>query len=149
EDDVAPFDSVPGVGFDTSPAAAAIVPPAGSIAGAGPVLLVDPAQNNAFRAINRAWRQGASVGRAGAKYAIAGLSEAAQTSLAHSLALTAERIADARTDPMRNPRIGLYQPWSGSMDEGWTRWILEQYGFPFVTLHPEDFHKPLADRVDV
>ena len=27
------------------------------------------------------------------------------------------------------PRVGLYKPWAASMDEGWTRWILEQYGF--------------------
>lgn len=25
------------------------------------------------------------------------------------------------------------------MDEGWTRWVLERYGFSFVTLRPEDF----------
>ena len=35
-DDAAPFDSVPGAGFDSSPLAAAIVPPAGKITGIGP-----------------------------------------------------------------------------------------------------------------
>lgn len=35
------------------------------------------------------------------------------------------------------------------MDEGWTRWILEQYGFDFVSLHPEDFHAPLRNKIDV
>ena len=35
------------------------------------------------------------------------------------------------------------------MDEGWTRWVLEQYGFSFVAVHPEDFKTPLADRIDV
>ena len=35
--DAAAFDSVPGAGFDTSPAAAAIVPPAGRVSGSGPV----------------------------------------------------------------------------------------------------------------
>ena len=52
--DAAPFDSVPGTGFDANPAAAAIVPPPGRITGSGASLAVDPAQNNAFRAINRA-----------------------------------------------------------------------------------------------
>ena len=27
------------------------------------------------------------------------------------------------------PRVGLYKPWLASMDEGWTRFILEQHGF--------------------
>jgi hypothetical protein len=31
--------------------------------------------------------------------------------------------------PVRPPRVGLYKPWTASMDEGWTRWLLEQYGF--------------------
>ena len=35
------------------------------------------------------------------------------------------------------------------MDEGWTRWVLEQYGFEYVTLRPEDFASPLANKVDV
>src|SRR5262249_17999624 len=60
--DPSPFDSVPGIGFDDSPDAAAIAPPAGRITGMGPTLAIDPAQNNAYRAINRAWAQGATVG---------------------------------------------------------------------------------------
>jgi hypothetical protein len=150
--DAAPFDSVPGIGFDSSPAAAAIVPLAGRIIGSGSTLLVDPAQNNAFRAVNRAWKQGAGValtpGTSGARYAITGMSEAAQAEMVKDLALAAER-STAGVTPMRKPRIGLFQPWSGSMDEGWTRWLLEQYDFEFVVLRPEDFRKPLAGQVDV
>jgi hypothetical protein len=29
------------------------------------------------------------------------------------------------------PRIGVYKPWTASMDEGWTRWVLEQFGIPY------------------
>ena len=35
------------------------------------------------------------------------------------------------------------------MDEGWTRWVLEQYGFDYVTLRPADFKSPLTGKVDV
>ena len=44
--DAAPFDSVPGAGFDTDPSSAAIVPPPGKVTGSGPALSLDPAQNN-------------------------------------------------------------------------------------------------------
>jgi hypothetical protein len=151
--DPAPFDSVPGVWFDSSSSAAAIVPLAGKISGSGTALAVDPAENNAFRAITRAWKLGAGVQFAagapgvGARYIITELPDAAQSDLVKSLALVAERTA-ASGAAMKKPRIGLFQPWSGSMDEGWTRWLLEQYGFEFVSLHPEDFHAPLRDKVD-
>jgi hypothetical protein len=154
--DASPFDSIPGVGFDMSPASAAIVPPKGILAGSGPSLAVNPAQNNAFRAINRAWKSGASVqlvaGKAGtgARYVIGGLAESAQADLVESLALVAERTAAGPAGvALKKPRIGLYQPWGGSMDEGWTRWLLLQYGFEFITLRPEDFRLPLGDKVDV
>ncbi len=153
-DDAAPFDSVPGIGFDANPIAAEIVPPPGTLTGSGPALAVDPAQNNAYRAINKAWKMGAEIqfkaGSAdgGARYIIRGLTEAAQADLIRALALTAER-TDTVGIPVKKPRLGLFQPWSGSMDEGWTRWVLEQYGFEYVLLHPEDFHKPLRDQVDV
>jgi hypothetical protein len=152
--DAALFDSVPGQGFNTNPAAAAIVPPQGRITGTGSVLVVDPAENNAFRAINRAWGAGATVSFASRKYAISGLSPAAQNELTTALALQAERTAaparkSATPEIVKRARIGLYQPWTGSMDEGWTRWTLEQYGFSYVAIHPEDFHAPLANKVDV
>ncbi len=152
--DAAPFDSAPGVGFDTSPAAAAIVPPAGRLTGTGPALGLDAAQNNTYRAINSAWKQGASVqfeaanSSTSARYLITGLPESAQADLVGTLALVAERTTATGT-PVRKPRIGLFRPWSGSMDEGWTRWVLEQYGFDFITLRPADFRTPLADTVDV
>src|SRR4029077_9873824 len=145
-------DSVPGAGFNTDPSAAAIEPPPGRIAGSGPMLLVDPAQNNTFRAINRTWQLGGTVAFAAGRYALAGLSESAQTELAKTFALQAERTTSstqAASRTIKKPRIGLYQPWTGSMDEGWTRWTLEQYGFTYATIHPEDFRTPLSDKIDV
>jgi len=39
--------------------------------------------------------------------------------------------------PVRAARVGLYKPWVATADEGWTRWLLEQYGFPFASLDNE------------
>jgi hypothetical protein len=146
--DAAPFDSVPGSGFDTEPSAAAIVPPPGRLTGSGPSLSLDPAQNNTYRAINQAWKRGASVQFANGRYIVSGLSAAQQDELVKSLALVAERTS-ATGAAVKPPRIGLFRPWSGSMDEGWTRWVLEQYGFEYVALRPADFKSPLTGKVDV
>jgi hypothetical protein len=44
-----------------------------------------------------------------------------------------------RAVAIQQPRIALYSPWtSGNIDEGWTRWVLEQYEFPVTTVHNAD-----------
>lgn len=43
---------------------------------------------------------------------------------------------DAR--PLGVARIALYKPWVESIDEGWTRWLLEQYEFPFENISDAD-----------
>jgi hypothetical protein len=48
---------------------------------------------------------------------------------------SAEKMLPLASVKLRAPRIGLYQSWTGNMDEGWTRWVLEQYEFPYVSLH--------------
>jgi len=39
------------------------------------------------------------------------------------------------------PRIGLYQPWGGNVDEGWTRWVFDRFEMPYTTLHNEDIRR--------
>lgn len=65
----------------------------------------------------------------------------------------------ARPDPVyRYPgvsggggaRVGLYQSYQASMDEGWTRWILEQWDIPFSSVHDADVRTGgLRNRYDV
>ncbi len=46
-------------------------------------------------------------------------------------------------------RLGLYQPWVPSMDEGWTRLVLERFQFKYSTLHDAEVRAgSLADRFD-
>jgi len=48
------------------------------------------------------------------------------------------------------PRIGLYQPWSASKDEGWTRLVLDTYSYYYNNLHNEDMQKEkLSKNYDV
>ena len=51
--------------------------------------------------------------------------------------------------PIHAARLGLYQPWEASMDEGWTRLVLEQFEFPYTTLHDAEIKAGhLAERFD-
>lgn len=34
----------------------------------------------------------------------------------------------------KSSRIGLYRSWVPSMDEGWTRWLLDEFGFEYTSL---------------
>ena len=51
--------------------------------------------------------------------------------------------------PAAPPRLGLYQPWTANADEGWTRLVLEQFGFPYASVHnAEAIAGNLRDRYD-
>ncbi|HEX2311725.1 MAG TPA: hypothetical protein VHH91_13530, partial [Vicinamibacterales bacterium] len=51
---------------------------------------------------------------------------------------------------IRARRIGLYKSWVANIDEGWTRWILEQYGFRYTTVVDGDMRRGnLRGRFDV
>jgi hypothetical protein len=150
--DASSFDSPSGVGFDSHPVAAGIMPPAGSITGSGSALALDPAQNNAFRALNRAWNMGGTVrvdASAGGRYWVSGLSGTQAQTLVDDLALKATR-GSATGPALSRPSVGLYRPWNASMDEGWTRWLLERYDFDFQNLRNSDVHAgDLRNRYDV
>jgi len=51
---------------------------------------------------------------------------------------------------LRKPRVGLYQSWVASMDEGWTRFIFEkELGVDYQTVHDQDVRAgTLHDRFD-
>jgi hypothetical protein len=48
---------------------------------------------------------------------------------------------------LRQPRVGMYQPWRGNMDEGWTRLLIDNFYFSYANLHNKDIKKgSLADN---
>ncbi len=51
---------------------------------------------------------------------------------------------------IESARVGLFKPWVASMDEGWTRFILERYEFPVTSIANEDIRSgEFTDTVDV
>ncbi|MGO9255532.1 MAG: M14 metallopeptidase family protein [Bryobacteraceae bacterium] len=84
---------------------------------AGPLL--PAADTDSWVAVNKAWAAGRSVWRDPA-------------SGDFSLAVR------AGWKEVKRPRVALYQSWTANMDEGWTRWLFEQVGFAYTTLHNKD-----------
>ncbi|HXV63390.1 MAG TPA: M14 metallopeptidase family protein [Vicinamibacteria bacterium] len=65
--------------------------------------------------------------------------------LARIASETGVRFESAGSEPraalhdLKRMRVGMYQRYrGGSMDEGWTRFLLERFAFPHTTLHDED-----------
>jgi hypothetical protein len=51
---------------------------------------------------------------------------------------------------VKKPRVGLYQRYyGGNADEGWTRFVLEEFGFEYETLRDESVDEELRGRLDV
>jgi hypothetical protein len=48
---------------------------------------------------------------------------------------------------LKEPRVGLYKSWTASMDEGWTRWVLEQYEIPFKSVLDKEIRKGNLNEV--
>ncbi len=60
----------------------------------------------------------------------------------HGQTFGLDSISNIPASPLKNPRIGLYQSWMSNMDEGWTRYVFDDMGITYTTLHNEDF-KPV------
>ena len=51
---------------------------------------------------------------------------------------------------LKQPRIGLWDRFGGSMDSGWMRWIFEQWEFPFHLVFPQELDAGnLGQELDV
>jgi hypothetical protein len=51
---------------------------------------------------------------------------------------------------MKKKNVGIYQPWITSMDEGWTRLVLDSFYFDYRVLHNKEMKdKKTFDEIDV
>jgi hypothetical protein len=109
-------------------------------------------------AINRLLKSGATVDLEGSVVTATAIRRDRMETIARELGLqvTASPPAQDQADrpskiTLRAPRIAVYSPWTGgNTDEGWTRWVLEQYEFQATTVHNEDIRRGgLNERFDV
>jgi hypothetical protein len=133
--------------------------------GAGRVFIFDGESNASVRAAHRLLLQGMDVRRAAVPFETDGEQFAAGAYLLSGVDASIAAASTARdcgvrivgrrnalnipVTSLRLPRVGLYQPWIPNADEGWTRWIFEQYELPYETLHDADIRQgDLEARLD-
>jgi len=142
--------------------------PQGSVGGSsGKGYLLDDRLNDSFRAVNRLLKKGVKVFRAdedvknggrlfpkGSFYipSAEGVSEALKevTSELHLTFYALDSAKESAKHEVKSLRIGMYQRYyGGNMDEGWTRWLLEQFEFSYTTVMDKEVKEGLKDKYDV
>ncbi len=112
--------------------------------------------NNAFLAVNRLLKTGGKVWRdrngdflvSEEGFAPGRFHPFVQNLGLHFIREESPISKDART--LRAPRIGLYKSYVPSMDEGWTRYVLDQFEFPYTSIFDKDIREgKLNERFDV
>ena len=133
-----------------------VVPAPGRIQGTGEVFVLKDRTNAESRVIAALLAAGSTVVVSGDSIFVRGIGARqilTEHAARHGFNVTAVQAWPAAVDRSnwkRLPRIGLYQPWTGNIDEGWTRWLFEQYGISYTTVHDSDLKKGgLRQRFDV
>jgi hypothetical protein len=122
--------------------------PAGGVQGSGTSFSINHDANAGFRLVNQALAGGATAVISKSEFIVTG-EHVADLARAGSLTLKAVAKAPADAVTLKKPRLGLYRSWQPMIDEGWTRWILEDFGFAPVTLRNGDVRADhLRERFD-
>jgi hypothetical protein len=156
-------DPVDGTVPGTLEALAGPLAPEGGVTKGAFGYVLDGRLNAAFRAVNLLLDKGVAVrrvtetGTAGLRagdFVVADMAGGVGQDVARRTGVefaALEVDASSGTAPARRLRVGMYQRYyGGNMDEGWTRWLLEQWGFPFTSLKDAEIKAGrLASKYDV
>jgi hypothetical protein len=137
--------------------------PAGSVIGAGRFgWAISPRTNWSMRAANQLLQAGFTIHRLTTDHgqlpagtfvlpAQDGLDDAIRTVVSEVGvdAIGIDQPLETEAIPFESPKIGVYQSWRPTIDEGWVRWIFEEYRLPYTTLHDKDIRQgSLRERFD-
>lgn len=136
-------------------------------AGAAVGFFLDPRANDSFVAVNRLLAAGEDVRRLKEPQTVAGTKHPAGAFYVARKATTVpllQKLAEQLGTPfvgskeapgkgavaLKPARIALVDRYGGSMPSGWTRWLFEQFEYPFVVVYPPDLDRgKLRDQFDV
>ncbi|HEU5218108.1 MAG TPA: M14 family metallopeptidase, partial [Gemmatimonadales bacterium] len=141
-------------------------PPVTVALGKGRAYLIDRRINDGFLAVNRLLAAKQPVRVLGQPLTAAGTtwprgswyvaSNTASTAILAKLAgekglpATAVNLGPGTAALVKPVRVGLWDQYGGSMPSGWTRWMFEQFEFPFEVVYPQRLDAGnLKDRFDV
>lgn len=129
------------------------VSPAGTAGTGGAAYAFDGRLNESFRALNMLADKGVAVRRVdtagpgvrAGDFLVAPGAEAALAAVARETGVSFTPLQanpSAGTHELRRLRIGMYQRYlGGNMDEGWTRLLLERWGFPYTSVMDAEIGK--------
>jgi hypothetical protein len=133
-------------------AVTAPVAPSGRVEPGAAAYAIDGRLNEAFRAVNMLLEKKVRVRRVTAASADGALRAGdfvigadGRTVAGEVATATGVEFRSLPSDPasgvrdLARLRVGMYQRYNGgNMDEGWTRWLLEQWGFPYTSLFDKE-----------
>lgn len=123
--------------------------------------------NDAFRAVNQLLAAGEEVRRLKEPFADSGVvypagvffvvrneqTPARLEKIAKEIGIQfigGSELPDKQAVTLQPARIGLWDRYGGSMPSGWTRWLLEQFDYPFQVVYPPELDKGnLREKFDV
>jgi hypothetical protein len=125
----------------------------GKVDAGGSFYVLDGRLNAGFKAVNLLLNKGvevrrvdkAALGLRPGDFVLSGGSEAALRDVAQETGVGFKALEDVPgkgIHHLRRMRVGMYHRyWGGNMDEGWTRFVLEQFAFPYTSLKDAEIKK--------
>jgi hypothetical protein len=129
------------------------IPTIGEVEAGDADYVLDGRMNASFKAVNLLLDKGVSVQRidkAGSKllpgdFVIPGSPEAILQDVAEHTGVdfaVLDGELNVKTHEVKRMRMGMYQRYmGGNMDEGWTRFVLEQFSFPYTSVMDDEIKK--------
>jgi hypothetical protein len=158
---VDPIDEAPGGDFEVLSGEVAV---AGQVESGGPAYVLDGRLNDSFKAVNLLLDKRIPVSRAGRAGSGFRPGDFIVTALPDAQGLLNQVAAQTGVDfkalssypagathEVKRMRTAMYQRyWGGNMDEGWTRFLLEQFAFPYTSLLDAEIKKGnLREKYDL